>query len=1331
MPPFPAFTPNPRIDLRGPDATIGGPIEPDDPFPLSLFRNSNEPMAVSSGVDLRVTRNLDLLVALKQVVGDFAKREEQLTRGLLAKRGAANRKHRDGMDKVESRLAVQLAETETHFKSEEDRVNEIFANRRGRIEQLGAVGLRTLPRRAEAAKGRWMGELQMRRFHAERNRDAGTKAAGATAAEFSAQLAAQQGSLAKLEQHARKFFRGYGSLIKMLHGTSAPAEAGGADPAEIIHALSGKIAQADAQLAGFRKLALPRCFSEIPPIALVLIVVVAGGVLALVLGGGSGALGVAGAVVVALIAVIFGIHHAGFAQAKMPAGGVALTIAEARNLHAQCEAAAQRAHADDQQRVAEEYERASDAIQKQWERADDIESEFEAKGRARFALNVPRALQRNRNMLVPRLNRIERERAERLAQFQADAGARTQTIAATYASESAELTATEEAEWGALQSEWTREITTLYSAIDEMNAATAADFPEWSPALVESWRPPVHFVSATKFASLNLSLVQRHDANPKDIARLALPGSPRVSIPLALTFPDRASLLFETSESGGTAVIGALENVILRLLATTPPGKLAFTIIDPVGLGQNFAGLMHLGDYEESLINRRIWTQRDQIEERLGELSEHIEKVIQMYLRNEYTTITEYNEQAGSIAEKYHFLVVADFPANFSETAVKRLQSIALSGPRCGIFTLIHWDQRHQMPDGFVADELRKNSVCIRREGEQFVLHKKQLEAGGTLVLDPPPEPGLAVELVHKIGKASIDSNRVEVPFAQITPPKEERWTLDTTTELRIPIGRTGATKHQYLAIGKGTRQHALFAGKTGSGKSTLFHVIITNLALACSPEQVEFYLIDFKKGVEFKCYATKRLPHARVVAIESDREFALSVLQRVDAELKRRGDMFRALGVQDIAGYKRAGGTEPMPRSLLLIDEFQEFFVEDDSVAQSASLLFDRIVRQGRAFGIHVLLGSQTLGGAYSLARATLGQMVIRVALQCSEADAYLIMDDSNPAPRLLTRPGEGIYNDAAGAIEGNSPFQVVWLPDDERDAWLDEVRALAEQHHIAPSSPIVFEGNAPADIRENAPLESALRHPPSAIPTAPRAWLGAPNSIKGPTEAVFQRQSGNHLLIVGQREDAALTMLGLALLALAAQHPRSTARFIFLLNAAPGTSDSDFIEKIIAASGHEITLARAHDIPAIMNEIAADQKARSTGTEPALFLFIHGLHKFKKLRHEDDFSFSSSSEGEGNPGAQLTDIITEGSALGVHILTSIDTLNNVNRAMSRKALSEFEMRVVFQMSANDSASLIDNPKASALGLHRAIFYNEHEGSLETFRPYAMPDAEWFSRKV
>src|SRR5260370_1067907 len=177
----------------------------------------------------------------------------------------------------------------------------------------------------------------------------------------------------------------------------------------------------------------------------------------------------------------------------------------------------------------------------------------------------------------------------------------------------------------------------------------------------------------------------------------------------------------------------------------------------------------------------------------------------------------------------------------------------------------------------------------------------------------------------------------------------------------------------------------------------------------------------------------------------------------------------------------------------MLLSDEFQEFFVEDDKIAQTASLLLDRIVRQGRAFGIHVLLGSQTLGGAYTVARTTLGQMVIRIALQCNEADAYLIMYDSNPAPRLLSRPGEGIYNDSAGAMEGNSPFQAVWLPDEVRDAYLDKVLARAKQSSKVYPEPLVFEGDAPADVRENPALRELLEAPVLRQAVSARVWLGS----------------------------------------------------------------------------------------------------------------------------------------------------------------------------------------------------------------------------------------------
>ena len=1272
---------------------------------------------MNKGTDLRVSRSLELLKSIKKTGADFSAQEEQLSHELGARRFSIHRAFREAMQDAEARHASQAAAIQTHFQAAEQSATAVYESRRDRVEKFYNDSIRELPFRAQHAKEAWMGNLQMRDFQAQTQRTADMEAAAAAYGREMADLAQERTALAILERRARRYFLGYWNFLQILKTAAAT------DPipehAALIPALRERLVEAETRLAAFRRSPLPLIFSYAPMPVLVLLFL-----------GGSVPFGwVAFALGAVFTALTVAAHFSGGSQARPAAQAVAASLATARQLGAEGEVLARAAYDRQLEAIQEAYEETHRELSAQWNRADTIEVDFANSTQEKLDAQAPRATAKNEEMFERRLRELGVQRDVQLHAIAEEVETQKRLSTENHDVAMAEWTANEKRCWEELQTRWKLQITPLFETLEALNATASAWFPAWTPELAANWTPPTHFIPAVKFGKIEADLAARPGSVPKD-PRLALPGNPQITLPLALAFPTEGSLLFETKGAASETLTGALNQIILRLLSTTPPGKISFTIIDPVGLGENFAGLMQLSDYEESLINRRIWTQRDQIEERLGELCEHIEKVIQMYLRNQYATITEYNEQAGSVAEKYHFLVVADFPAAFSETAAARLQSIATSGARCGVFTLLHWDRQPSLPDGFVADELRNNSVRIRQEQEQLHLNQEQPEEGVRFVLDAPPSPELAMELTHKIGKNSIDSNRVEVPFEQIAPAPEEMWKNETTQELRIAIGRTGATKQQYLAIGKGTRQHALFAGKTGSGKSTLFHVIITNLALACSPTQVEFYLIDFKKGVEFKCYAEKRLPHAKVVAIESDREFALSVLERVDEELKRRGDLFRGLGVQDIAGYKRAGGTEPIPRCLLIIDEFQEFFVEDDSIAQTASLLLDRIVRQGRAFGIHVLLGSQTLGGAYSLARATLGQMAIRVALQCNEADAYLIMDENNPAPRLLSRPGEGIYNDSAGAMEGNSPFQVVWLPDEERDQWLDKIQALTKQYPGAYSSPIVFEGNAPADIGENTILSDHLTTRPAAAPPIARAWLGAPNAIKGPTEAAFRPQSGSNLLIIGQRDEAVLTMLGLSMLALSAQYPVGAARFVLFHTTVQGTPDGDFLESILKAIPHPIAAVRGADVSEAMNDIAAELKSRSSGNENAalpVFCFIHGLQKFKKLRQEDEFAFSmSDADSAPNPGAQFNEIIHEGASHGIHLILTLDTFNNVNRFLSRKALSEFEMRVVFQMSASDSASLIDSPKASALGLHRALFYNEHEGTLETFRPYAMPGAEW-----
>ena len=962
----------------------------------------------------------------------------------------------------------------------------------------------------------------------------------------------------------------------------------------------------------------------------------------------------------------------------------------------------------------------------------ESDSEWNARmgeGRKKLDRQLARMPARLEKIHLRKLAEIDAAHGQALALAQAEAAGRSRLTEAARAQVNGAIESDVDARIAALTTPWASDVLPSFASLAALEASSLSQFPAWTTDVCENWTPPAGAPQAVRIGRIEVDPAMLAGGLPHD-RRLALPDGVKFPVPFSLGFPDQGSIMIESDGTGGGAAAVALNAIALRLLASHPPGRASFVFIDPVDLGKDFAGLMHLADYEETLINHRIWTQSTQIEERLAELNDHIEKVIQMYLRNEYANITEYNEQAGTIAEKYRFLVIAGFPAAFSETSCKRLLSITSSGARCGVHLLIQRDLRQPPPDAALDDELRR--ACLRVTLLDGVFRLADAAPGADVVIfDPPPPHEDAITLVHRIGKASIDSNRVQVPFSHIAPPADEIWQSDTTDELRVPIGRTGAKKLQMLAIGKGTRQHALVAGKTGSGKSTLFHVIITNLALWCSPEQVEFYLVDFKKGVEFKCYAAKRLPHARVIAIESDREFALSVLQRIDAELKRRGELFRHAGSQDLAGYKRTAGHEPLPRSLLLIDEFQEFFTEDDAVAQEASLLLDRIVRQGRAFGIHVILGSQTLGGAYTLARATLGQMVIRIALQCNETDAHLIMDDDNPAPRLLTRPGEGIYNDQAGALAANSPFQIVWLPEDERDAALDQVNALASRHGKVPPSPIVFEGNAPADVRDNMELKNLILSRSTSRPVTARAWLGAPNSIKGPTEAQFQRQSGSHLLVVGQSAERALSLLAISIVSLAAQYPPEQVEFVILDPHAYDNGADGFFQKLAAVLPHQIRIGGPAETPALLAELSKELEARgpSSGRDaPEVFLIVHDLQRFKSLRPDDEFRFSLDDDASAGatPSQAFANLLGEGGPVGMHVLAATDTWNNVSRWIPRKLMAEFEMRVLFQMSANDSSNLIDSPAATALGLHRALFHNEHFGTLETFRPYAMPDGEW-----
>lgn len=878
-----------------------------------------------------------------------------------------------------------------------------------------------------------------------------------------------------------------------------------------------------------------------------------------------------------------------------------------------------------------------------------------------------------------------------------------------------------------LASAWTAELAQFKDFVEEVNRPFREMQASINSSSIENLKLPDKFPGNVPVAAMKLDLTEvlpRGDAT----GAFSLAGVGQIDLPILLSYPLRGSMLIRAGNDRRNDALQLTFITLLNLLRSFPPAKAKLTIIDPIGLGQSFAGLMHLADYDESLVNGRIWSDGAHIERKLTELTEHMEKVIQKYLRNRYTTIYEYNQEAGQMAEPYRFIVIGDFPAGFSELALERLASIIKSGVRCGVYTILIHAAGQKLPPQIEMEALRANGPAIVEYGTGLSVEEEILNHGRLNLKDAPTSVQID-KLVNAIGKQCRDAARVQVPFEVVMPGTEkEFWSLNTDSIVRVPLGKSGADRLQYMELGKGTQQHALIAGKTGSGKSNLFHVIVTNAASWYSPRELEFYLIDFKKGVEFKTYGTHRLRHARVVAIESDREFAISVLRRLDGELTRRGEAFRKVRVQDFGSFRKASPDTVMPRTLLLIDEFQEFFTDDDSVAQEAALLLDRIVRQGRAFGIHVVLGSQTLGGTYTLSKATLGQVVVRIALACNEADSYLVLSDDNAAAAALTRPGEAIYNDQAGAVEGNNPFQAVYLPKEVQDKHLSILQRRAVEAGLEAVEPlVVFEGNSLADIRNNMLLRTAALSAARPTGSTPRIWIGEPNAIKGPCEVEFGKQAGANLVVVGSRGDADIAMACAAILSLAAAHSPKDIKIKILDGTRPDAPARERLLSLVKALPHDIEVCdyrRTGDLITELNTTMKSRQDQSAVADDHIFFFVLGLEKFRMLRMEDEFSFSSGSDA-ASPSKGFTDLLTEGPNTGIHSIIWVDTLGNLNRSLSRKMLREFEMRVLFQMSESDSSELIDSPAANKLGMYNALSFSAQSGQIEKLRPYATPDNE------
>lgn len=787
-----------------------------------------------------------------------------------------------------------------------------------------------------------------------------------------------------------------------------------------------------------------------------------------------------------------------------------------------------------------------------------------------------------------------------------------------------------------------------------------------------------------------------------------------IAVPRCIPFFNRSNIVINcTNQEETDRAIQVTHNIIARTLLSLQANKTKITFIDPLKLGGNAAPFTPL---IKDIYGGRIFTQADDIENQLSILTRAIENIIQRYLngstKGKFPDLATYNLETKEVPEPYRLLVVYNFPHGFNDTSAKKLLNVISSGPKAGIHTILVNDRNAELPYG-----LGKSGWDAFREGFSEISLSKARERNCEFDNNLPFN-----EIVDFVNKEFPNVNTLKVPFTKYIDAKTDWWKCKAHEQFSVPIGRHGADV-QVLQFDNDDDNQALLIGKPGSGKSNLLHVIIANSLWKYSPDQLEIHLIDFKGGVEFTIYADKKIPHIRTIAIESEREFGLSVLDGVEQELlKREKEFNRALGGtgSKLNEYHEKFPSERMPRILLIVDEFQEFFTEDDDIKQSVDAKFDRIIKKGRAFGINTLFSSQTLSGN-SIQKSTRELIDIRIALMCSDTDANQILDDRNPAARDLTRPGEGIYNPDNGKVSGNNKFQAFFVEKDELYKTIEEVVDFANSqpkgnNHFKQT---IFRGSEKAHLnKEGHPLANVSV---SATPKSLKLWLGEPVAIADDVIATLRKQGGSNLLVAGYDEGTGLRVMASSVISVAAQHQQDTAKFYYFNFFNVDSELVNVPHELFNNIQQQSENVGSRDVKNALQAIKDDIEKRlleGASNNHNIYLVFFSFQRGRAFR-KDGYTMS----GEGD---LLSFILKEGPDVGVFTMVQVDTMDNFSKNLDDNLLREFSQRVASQMNPDNSVKIIGNQKASKLSNNRAWYYDDNENTLTKFKPYELPSYSW-----
>lgn len=803
-----------------------------------------------------------------------------------------------------------------------------------------------------------------------------------------------------------------------------------------------------------------------------------------------------------------------------------------------------------------------------------------------------------------------------------------------------------------------------------------------------------------------------------------------------LTFPfgqsfssDSFNKILEYDFESREMALEYLSAMEMRMFQSIPAGKLRVTMFDPIDLGKNFSMFSVLGDYDDRIINTQIWHETDRMKEKLKDLVAQISHVNQDCLKGVYTNIVDYNKAVGKNAEPLQALFIADFSDQFFDLeSCRLLNQIIRSGPKCGVFCFIAGN--HEAIElGLGTETIMKLDKFVFKQG-----HMTLQSSGKTdLEMIPISLPTMneRKEILQMLNEGIEKSERIIIDFDEASDnllQHKEKWFqfMPNYEGIAIPIGIEGANKKVEIGFGgvDRTQHHMLVSGTTGAGKSTFLHTFIMSTLLHFSPEDVQIYLLDFKKGVEFKIYSEYQLPNFKVISTDTTPEYGLAVLKHLCEEQARtESTLFKNDNLTLIEEYNDRYPNKKISRKILIIDEFHEMFVNSESaVAKECHYYLQQLVKQGRAWGLYVVLASQKLPESCT---DIYHQMLNRVALQSTEDVAKMILDSDNPGVNQLVNmdAGSGIFNDNGGHKDANRIFRVAYFKKELLKDTLQQIKErqknLGYDRILDEENDVILDVNSLSDAKKH-PLTRFVKN--GVLPTEKTfgypLYFAKSLSLNEEFEMRLCADDGQNLLIAGPEDNRVKRILGISVMSILLHSivgnngklPNTPIITYFdFSNNRKSFGTYDILNELAACYPQQI---RVFGKDTVLPAIEQLEKELEEETFERHFVIFAGLNRAKKLL--------SSRTYEASPRDRLVKMIEKGPEKGVNFLIWANEPESFLEFYA-DTLDSFDYRIGYALQEDTFKKLFLSAYVDIGDDNNAISYSADDGNMK-IRIYDAP---------